>query len=333
MNYRCFIGIDIAKDSFDLCLLLGDQSYSLRIENNTRAIKKVFKSDPHLQQINWKNTLFCMEHTGIYNYQLLDFLFSSNAHIWLENPVHIKRSNGLTRGKNDRIDAQRIAHFACRHHDQAKLWTPQRPVMQQLKHLMAARSRLIKAIKALQTPLAEIKSFTTKKLHHQLAKSCQASLKALKDDLRKSSALITQIILDDPRLNTLFKQIASVPGIGPVVAANMIISTNEFNNFDDPKKFACYAGLAPFEHSSGSSIRGKTRVSHMADKSLKTLLHLAALAAMRIPGELNDYYLRKVAEGKNKMLVINAIRNKLVHRIFACVNQQRLFQKTFAPTA
>lgn len=333
MKYLNFIGIDISKDTLDLCLLAGDQIHHLCIQNEHKAIRKTFKTDLVLACIDWPQTLFCMEHTGIYCHQLLDYLTINKANIWLENPVHIKRSMGLTRGKSDKIDAQRIAQFAFRNHDQVKLWTPQRPVLQQLKHLVAIRARLLKAIKALQTPLTELLVVTGKQEYRQIAKSCAASLKALKTDLKNSNTRIEQLIKADPRLNELFKQITSVPCVGLVIAANIIITTNEFNNFDDPKKFACYAGVAPFEHASGSSIRGKTRVSHMADKSLKTLLHLAALATISYSNELQQYYHRKVSEGKNKMLVINAIRNKLVHRIFACVKQQRLYSKHLTAAA
>src|SRR5690606_36505633 len=90
----------------------------------------------------------------------------------------------------------------------------------------------------------------------------------------------------------------------------------------------CQAGVAPFEHSSGKSIRGKTRVSHMADKSIKTLFHLAAMAVLnRKSSELKDYYERKIAAGKNKMSVLNAIRNKIIQRIFAVVQRGAPYQK------
>lgn len=105
-----------------------------------------------------------------------------------------------------------------------------------------------------------------------------------------------------------------------------------FEAIDDPKKLACHAGVAPFEHSSGSSVRGKTRVNHQARKSLKTLLHLAAMSALQVDGELRDYYLRKVAEGKNKMLVINALRNKLIHRVCAVVKRGEKYDKNYTPT-
>jgi transposase len=140
---------------------------------------------------------------------------------------------------------------------------------------------------------------------------------------------IMKLIKSDERLNGLYKIITSVDGVGMVTAANIITTTNEFLSINEVKKYACYSGVAPFDHSSGSSIRGKTRVSHMANKKIKTLLHLAALSAIQVKGDIKDYYNRKVQEGKNKMSVLNAVRNKILQRIFACVRQNRIFVKNY----
>jgi transposase len=174
-----------------------------------------------------------------------------------------------------------------------------------------------------------MKSFSHKQELAKLSAICKSSITALDKDLERVNKQIQEIIIQDPELNRLFNIITSVDGIGAVTAAEMIITTNEFKNITEAKKFACYSGVAPFEHSSGSSVRGKTRVSHMANKTIKQLLHLCAMAVIRKPGEIQDYYLRKVKEGKNKMLIINAIRNKLILRIFSCVKNDRLYQKNF----
>jgi transposase len=121
-----------------------------------------------------------------------------------------------------------------------------------------------------------------------------------------------------------------VPGVGKITAANVIIASGELERISEAKKFACYSGVAPFEHRSGSSIRGKTRVSKMANMSIKRLLHLAAMSAIQCCEELKIYYHRKLAEGKNKMSALNAVRNKLISRIFACLKRQRMYQKTYS---
>ena len=113
------------------------------------------------------------------------------------------------------------------------------------------------------------------------------------------------------------------------MATTLLILTNEFKSINDPRKMACHCGVAPFTFSSGKSIRGRTKVSHRAHKPMKALLNLAARSAVSSPGELRDYYERKVAEGKNKMLALNAIRNKIIHRVFACVRDGRKYEKIY----
>ena len=154
-------------------------------------------------------------------------------------------------------------------------------------------------------------------------------MNAMKADLAKVEKAISQIIKEDEHLSQIFEIVTSVPGVGPVTATEMILTTNEFEDVKDPKKFACYAGVAPFPHESGL-YRGKSRVSHMANKQMKTYLHLAALVAVQTDKELSDYYLRRVVvDKKSKMLVLNAIRNKLIHRVFSCIHQNRKYEKSY----
>jgi transposase len=121
----------------------------------------------------------------------------------------------------------------------------------------------------------------------------------------------------------------SVTGVGIIIAANMIITTNEFRDIINHKKFACYSGIAPFPNQSGKSLRGKDKVSHMANKKIKTLLHMGARSAIQHSPDIKAYYQRKVAEGKSKFSVLNAVCNKLVSRVFVCIKNQRMYQKDF----
>ena len=114
----------------------------------------------------------------------------------------------------------------------------------------------------------------------------------------------------------------SIPGIGRVTALYLITITQVFARFANGRKFACFAGVAPFEYRSGSSIRGKTKVSPLANKKIKSLLHMASLSAVRYDPELRLYYKRKKEEGKHSMLVLNNIKFKLIQRAFAVINRQ-----------
>jgi transposase len=106
----------------------------------------------------------------------------------------------------------------------------------------------------------------------------------------------------------------------------MIAKTEGFTTITEPRKMACYCGIVPFDHQSGTSIKRQPRVSSYADKSIKSILHLSAMSAIRLDNKFRDYYRRKVAEGKNKMSVLNAVRNKIVHTIFALIKNQATYQ-------
>ena len=266
---------------------------------------------------------------GIYSQCLLTLISREAGAIWLESSLRIKRSIGLQRGKNDKVDAIRISEYALRFVDKALLWQPEREVLLELRQLVSLRKRLLNAKNALKVPLGEIEGFQNKKLIKELERLNKKPVEELKKQINEIEKKIRGLIKQDETLNQLFTLVTSVDGVGEVIFWEMIVTTNEFKLFTCPRKFACYAGVSPFEHSSGTSIRGKTRVSQFANKKMKKLFHMGAMAAICKEGELADYYYRKVEEGKSKMAVLNAVRNKIIHRIFACVRENRKYEKNY----
>lgn len=331
MKYKHIIGIDVSKSWLDFTVLEeGTLLFYERTPNTIEGISLFYKRLKQQPTHALETALFCMEHTGIYNNNLLEYLDKKKLNVCLESGVQIKQSSGVKRGKNDKVDSLRIATYAFKNQSDLKLWHPQRTILNQLKQLTALRSRLVNVIKQLKTPIKEADSFTPKSEQKLITQACKASIKSLEQDLKSLNDSIIRIIKGDQELNRLFNIVTSVTGIGTVTATAIIVTTNEFKNITCPKKYACYSGVAPFEHQSGSSVRGKTRVSSMGNKAVKKLLHLAALSASCCVGELRDYYIRKVAEGKNKMLILNAIRNKLIARVFTCVRNNRSYQKNLS---
>jgi transposase len=332
MIYTHMVGIDVSKEKLDYAVLQGKQIlFQHQSSNDPQGIKAFIKLLTKQLGFSIEHTLFCMEHTGIYNQFVLQNLHTLKANVCLESSLQIKLSLGLQRGKNDRLDAVRIAQYAYKNREELRLWQPKREVVEQLHHFTTLRYQLLQARKQLNAALKEQMLFN-KKLAKQLTQTCKRTMAALDKDLEKVDQQIEQIIASDNELKRLFSIITSVQGVGNVTAAEIIITTNEFKNIDDPSKFACYSGVAPFEHTSGSSIRGKTRVSHKANKYMKTLLHMAAMVAIQFNDDLKAYYQRKSLENKNKMSIINAVRNKLIWRIFACVKQNRGYQNKYLTT-
>jgi transposase len=329
METNYILGIDISKMKLDAALTCDGKSfYEVQIENQPDAINKFF-GDLKTKISSLSNLIICIEHTGIYGLPLLKAVVKKKLRICVEPARQIKLSQGMTRGKSDTLDARRIASYAFKNCENLVFWAPQRECVQKLKALLTTREGLIKAKLLLEKPVNEAREFIGAAIHKDMAKYIRASVAALKKNIMQTDKAIRELVSQDRELSKQCEFATSIPGVGMMVACNVIVASGEFKRINDPKKFACYAGVAPFEHSSGSSIRGKTRVSKMANMNIKALLHLAAMSAIQCNGDMKAYYQRKVSEGKNKMSVLNAVRNKLIGRIYACINQQKVYQKDY----
>lgn len=330
METLYFLGVDISKKNFQAALTVdGINMAETQVENKAQAIKDYFSELKDKFRFSKEQLIVCMEHTGVYCLPLLDYLVKNKIKVCVEPALQIKQSQGMTRGKSDQVDAKRIAQYAYKNRQELRFWAPQRTQVQKLKALLVLRERLVKAKVQMEVPINEAQEYIEESIRKTIIKNCQHTLKALTADIAKVEKEIQRLVQGDARLSDLLKWAQSVPGVGKITALNVIISTGEFQRIREGKKFACYTGVAPFEHTSGSSIRGKARVSKMANMTLKKLLHLAAMSAIQCCEELKAFYHRKVAEGKNRMSVINAVRNKLISRIFACIKNERLYQKDY----
>jgi len=328
-----FVGIDISKTWFDAAIISPNNGSEVFHQQFTQTPEGYYKFKQwlchHAVLIN-EETLLCMEYTGVYNTGLVQFLVKEKAHLWVEMPLRIKRASGLQRGSDDRSAAHKIAWYALRYADQAKLWKPCDTSIERLRHLITQRERIVNSLKHLTVPLEELKQcgcIADAKLVEQSQKPAIKGLKAAKE---KIESLIAKIVQQEEQLCKKVKFAQSVNGIGIVTATALLVYTKGFTAFDNAKQMACYCGVVPFSKTSGSSVRYKPSVSPFANMKLKKLLHLCAMSAIQNDAELKLYYQRKILEGKNKMSVINAVRNKLVHRVFAVVRDERMFEDKYA---
>lgn len=330
MQNTHFIGIDVSKEKLDYCLLANNKVLEQgEIENSSSKINQLVR-DFRTKKIPLKTTLWCLENTGVYSNLVLKALYKKNLNVWLENPMQIKMSQGMTRSKSDKIDAERIAKYAMIHEKNARLYVPKREIINRLQKLQGTRNILMKSKKAISTCTTEGKRFLDKYTAKLLINSSVNSVKALSKDIADIEIQLKRLIASDEALKKLCKIVMSVDGVGLYTAIALIVTTNEFKDITCPVKYNCYAGLAPFNQQSGKSLKTKARVSHKANKKVKTLLHMAAISSLRIKqSEFKKYYDRKIESGKTSMTVINAIRAKIVARVFGCVRDNRMYQKQY----
>jgi len=328
-KYVIIAGIDVSKAKLDV-RLVADPSAKIHphliVTNNEKGIKEII-SVLKKQKVAISDVLFCFENTGIYSMPMAIY-FSRNSFDYWEIPaIEIKKSKGLVRGKNDKADALDIAFYAVSHSHKLKLCAVAEDCIMKLQLLYSEREKLIKAIHALQSS-TEVTDFLPKDVFKDVISINKKAITKLKLILKQIDNAMMLLVKSNLKINSCFNLAKSVPGVGTQSAIYLIIKTRCFTKFKNWRKLACYAGIAPFEYSSGSSIKGRTKLSHLADKRMKSLLNMAALSAKRTDKELGDYYGRKVKEGKNKMLVMNAIRCKILSRIFAVIERETPFVNT-----
>ncbi len=289
--------------------------------NDPKAFKKIIKKWERTMGMLPAECLACVEPTGRYSIIAVVALLELEVPTWLVHPTDVLRSLGNIRGKSDKVDALRLCEYGRRFFDKARLFTHGHLRTRELKELLTLREGFVKQKSSHERQIKEVKRFCSAKYQQVHLSVHKAAVVMASRQIKKLDALILQEIKADPELHRLYNLLLSVDGVGPVLAAHLIAITDGFLRFNDPRKLACHAGAAPFQYTSGTSIKGKTRVSKQSHPKLKSLVHMAALGVIQRPGELQDYYKRKRAEGKHAMLVLNAVRCKIIHRVCAVIER------------
>lgn len=322
MKQIYYMGVDISKEKVDIAIINSEHKVLLEqvVKNDeTKLIvflNKLFRK----LKIEKDQLLVCCEETGIYKRPLQMACIKSQTPLWVEIALKIKKASSSLRGKSDKQDALRIAEYCCRYNDKKVLYREPEETNLTLQTLLNMRETLTEQVTSMNQRMNESKRFD-KKVFAIQNEYCKEVLKSLKKQLAKIENTIDELLMNNPKMNQTVKLLSSIPGIGRQTALQFLVYTRNFTLFQTAKHLACYAGVAPFPNESGTLIK-KARVSNLANKKLKKLLHLAAMASVRAKGDLKPYFIRKVQEGKNKMLVLNNIRNKLVSRMFAIIKRQ-----------
>ena len=326
MNYSHFVGLDVGKNTFDASLMSADEKELSHnsFDNTPEGIQSLLVWIAN-HQLSLSEILFCAENMGNYVTELSVSSVSMGFSLALVCPLTIKKSMGLQRGKNDRIDAKRIANYAVLHYRKLKLYKLPDKDLVRLRGWIIVRDNLIKqkvsSIKLLETfpQMSRLADLT------EPISFLEEQLNSIKEKILKVEEAMEKLITANSSLYTNYILLRSIKGIGIINAIVLLCVTDNFQRFDNPRKFACYCGVAPFEHTSGISIRGKTQTSPLANKEVKVYLTRAAITAIAWEPQMKAYYKRKVAEGKHKASVINAVRAKIIARDFAVIRRQTPF--------
>lgn len=297
-----FIGIDVSKDTFDIWNpLIGHHC----ITNDAKGFKELLK----LISVDY----WCvMESTGSYHQLLAQYLYSKKIKVSVVNPLVVKRfiQMKLQHNKTDKSDAKMIFQYS---QEQAlELWMPDPKYIEECKVLNTSIALYFKQSTALKNKLHSLKSKGTKGL---VLRSLERQIKQLSKEIKILEAQIESLIKEhEPEMLT---NISSISGIGKKTAMMLISNTYAFKTFENYKQVSAYFGLSPIERTSGSSIRGRSRISKKGNPSIRNHLFMCSFTASEYNPQCKALYERIVAKGKSKKLALIAVCNKLLKQSFA----------------
>lgn len=319
MKIKETIGIDVSKLTIDVTIH-STQAYN-KFENDPKGFKVMLKWVKKNTDFSSKETLYVYEHTGIYSFKLATFFADKELQFVMVPGLEIKRSLGIVRGKDDRVDSRAIARYGYRLRDEIEPTTLPSDKLRSLKTLLSLRDTKVRQRAGDKVTLKEYKRVYKRKENETVFEVLESSIKKMTRLILKIEKELMEIVKSDSKLKEQLRLLESINGVGDQIALYTIVYTGGFTKFETYRQFASFCGVAPFPNTSGTSLMGRTKVNNLANKKLKSLLDLGAKVAIQHNTELRLFYQRRLEMGKSKMSTINIVRNKLIARMFAVIKR------------
>jgi transposase len=326
------IGVDVSKNTLDVALFRGKIDWNeghVKVSNNESGYKELRKW-LRLKNAEKKRLRICMESTGLYTHDFRSWLEKENIIYYVVDPKLMhhfappQSIKGIRQTKNDKADAFRIAIYCSLFHDSMESSKLPSAAYFKLKRLLAERRQYVKQSVLYRQQLSDISIYDS--VGSRIRKKNE--VENLRDNIKQTDAEMKAIIDTDPEIRRNYELLISIVGVGLVVAVTTIVLTENFTTFTNPRKYASYIAIAPFPHESGISIRGATRVSKQGFRQAKADLSISVLSAITFDPDIKEYWQRKKAEGKHTGCVLNAIKFKIVLRMFAVVKRGKPYVNT-----
>ena len=330
-EFEC-LGVDVSKSTLDVALFRGKVDWNeghVKVDNNVSGYKEL-KKWLRLKNAEKSRLRICMEATGLYTHDFRSWLEQEDITYYVVDPKRMHHFapplsiKGIRQTKTDKADAFRIAIYCSLFHDSMKPSKLPSAAYFKLKRLLAERRQYVKQSVLYRQQLSDISVYDS--VSSRTRK--RDELVSLRDNIRQTDKEIKSVIDTDPAIKQNYDLLTSIIGVGIVVAVTTIVLTENFTIFTNPRKYASYIAIAPFPHESGTSVRGVTRVSKQGFQQAKADLSISVLNAITHDAELREYWQRKKAEGKHTGVILNAVKFKMVLRMFAVVKRGKPYVNT-----
>jgi transposase len=325
MTARPPLGLDVSKLKFNACLERAGGKLRHRLFPNDEA--GFSQLSEWLKKNGVERAHACMEATGTYYEALATYLHSGGHTVSVINPAAIKAyaQSQLSRTKNDRVDASLIASFCAERHPPE--WHPPAPELRELQALV----RRLDSLQEMRT--MEENRLSSGVTVAAVRASLEDSVAYLSEQIRKTEALIAEHIDRHPGLRRQRELLDSIPGVGSATAAVLLGEIPDLKEYRSARAVAALAGLVPRERQSGSSVRGRVRLSKIGNARLRKALYFPAVTALRCSPFFREWAEGLRQRGKSKMAVIGAAMRKLIHLAYGVLKTGKPFDPEWAKSS
>jgi transposase len=308
---RFVIGVDIADRTFVATILTDGQrtATSTAFEQSTKGFD-LFVVWMQSHKVTQRSSIVAMETTGVYSQHLCLHLLRTRFRVTVIDAASIARHRPPSRPKSDPGDSHAIAEYLYRYPEKIQPWQPKAPELQQISTLLSLRELYIRNRTALKNHRHALLRAAT--VHDGARLSIDAQIDGATIAIKQLDSQIKQVIQADPVLKRKTELLCTIPGLSLLFAANFLLITEGLEIPLDPKTIANYLGICPHEYSSGSSVKRRSRSSRLGPPRARKLLNLGSRSASTHVPAFQEYYQRKLRQGKAKMLILNNIANQLV---------------------
>lgn len=322
-----FVGIDISKATFAASIFKGDDKSVITEESIPN------NPDGFISFVSWlskhntraSNSVICMESTGVYAEAVAHYLAVKGFRVAVEPPLKVKRAFEPCGHKTDAVDSKQIAEYAYRFFDELSIWQPKDELLEKIRQLLAVREQFTKQKVATKNAMQAYSQHIVQV--GLIKKAHQETLAQLEKQIKRIDKELSKLIGNDPTMFQKTNVLKSIPGCGMLLACNLMAITSNFEHITSHKQLAAFIGIVPYQYQSGTSINKRAKMRHFGPQLTRKLLRLAAQSVATHDRQFRQYYLRKLAEGKAKALVLNNIANKLLKVACAMMRDNKSYIK------
>lgn len=315
------VGIDVSKEKLDICALFDDKVRKKVVRNDEKGVKQLYL---WLLKFQVKDPHICMESTGCYSENAAEFLHNLNFKVSVVNPLQVKafRKSRLIRQKTDSVDAQVIAEFCQKNNP--PIWTPRSPYKKELHEIN-------RRVESLKIELHRVTNCLEKKnLPTIVIETIKEEIKYLKKLIAQLEERILQIIEKNPKLKQKFESLIAIKGVGEKTALAILVDMPDIEHFEKSGQFAAFVGITPAHFRSGTSVKGKSKISRVGSKNVRKTLYMSAINVKNYNPNFQNFVQKLQRKGKPPKVIICAVMRKLMCIFFGMLKNSSLFDQNLA---